>query len=380
MRIGWTRAAVAAALLVTTSLSAYAEIIVGVNISLTGPVASVGIPNQQGISLGPREIEGEPVRYIFLDDGSDPTKAVQNTRRLIVEDKADIVIGYSSTPAAIAGSTAAVELGVPVVAISPFPATPEQARWAATVIPDSPVWIAPIIKRIAKTTAPKVAFIGFSDAWGDISLAALKEGAAAANISLVAEERYARADTSVVAQVLKATAAAPSAIFVGASGTPGALPHLTLSERGWAGPQYNTPAVVSSDFIRVGGAAVEGVMATSGLFQAGDSLPDGTPSKKPGKELREKFAAKFPGKPLNALVANAYDVVLVAGAVLNQAAKSAKPGTPAFREAARQALHSGTDFVGAQAIYNYPATSIYGVDERGIALYRVEKGDWKVIH
>ncbi len=64
--------------------------------------------------------------------------------------------------------------------------------------------------------------------------------------------------------MLKIIAAKPDAVMVGGSGTPGALPHIALAERGYKGPVYATPGVFNKDFLRVGGKSVEDVVGVTG--------------------------------------------------------------------------------------------------------------------
>lgn len=67
--------------------SALAEVVVGISVSTTGPGASLGIPEKNAFALLPGEIGGEKVRYIVLDDGSDPSNATKNARKLVTEEK-----------------------------------------------------------------------------------------------------------------------------------------------------------------------------------------------------------------------------------------------------------------------------------------------------
>src|SRR4029453_6664974 len=124
------------------------------------------------------------------------------------------------------------------------------------------------------------------DSWGDLVYDALQKSAGPAGIKVVTNERYARADSSVAGQVLRIVAARPDAVITGGSGTPGALPYLALAERGFKGPIYGTHALINPDFIRVGGAAVEGVLAPTGPIIVAEQLPDSNPLKKVGLEFR----------------------------------------------------------------------------------------------
>ena len=95
-------AAAAAAFAALAPLPALADLTIGVSISLTGPTSALGIPTQKGIALWPKEIGGEKLNVIVLDDATDTTKGVQNTRKLITEDKVDVIVGSVTTPVAVA--------------------------------------------------------------------------------------------------------------------------------------------------------------------------------------------------------------------------------------------------------------------------------------
>ncbi|MBV9519527.1 MAG: ABC transporter substrate-binding protein, partial [Hyphomicrobiales bacterium] len=111
-----------------------AGIKIGVVISQTGPGASLGIPQAKTVPLLPKEIAGENVEYIVLDDGSDATKAVSNARKLITDDQVDALIGGSITPASIALVQVAAETQTPFISLagSSLVVAPmdEKKKWA----------------------------------------------------------------------------------------------------------------------------------------------------------------------------------------------------------------------------------------------------------
>ena len=82
---------IAVAALALLASAAQADINIGISLPLTGPANGLGIPMQNGIKLWPASIGGEKLNVVVLDDGSDPTKGVQNTQRFLTQDKADIV-------------------------------------------------------------------------------------------------------------------------------------------------------------------------------------------------------------------------------------------------------------------------------------------------
>src|SRR5690606_38464713 len=117
-----------------------------------------------------------------------------------------------------------------------------------------------IVDHMAASGVKTVAFIGFADAYGEGWHQEFTKAAAAKNLQVVANERYARTDTSVTGQTLKMIAAKADAVLIAGSGTPAALPQKTLKERGYTGKIYQTHGVANADFLRVGGKDVEGTL------------------------------------------------------------------------------------------------------------------------
>ncbi len=359
--------------------TAQADINVGVILALTGPNASLGIPYKKGLELMPKEIGGEKVNLIVLDDTSDPSAAVRNARKLISEDKVDIIIGPSNTPSSFAVANVTFEAKVPQISVSPVDLGPEKSDWLFTIPQPGNIWILPIMEDMKRRNVKNVSFIGFSDPWGDLCFNAIKGAAPQYGINIVAEERYARTDNSVTGQTLKLLAPKPDAIFVGASGTPGALPHLALAERNWSGPTYGTPAVFNKDFARIGGGAIEGVMAVTGPVGAWDQLPESNPIKKVSGEFVKAYEAANGAGSTNGFSAYSYDALLIFTDAAARAVKKTKPGTEAFRAALRDEIRGTKELVGTQGVYNFKAGSPYGVDQRSVILVQVDKGAWKLV-
>lgn len=361
------------------SAPASAEIRIGLVLALTGPNASLGIPYRKGLELLPKEVGGEKVNVIVLDDTSDPSAAVRNAHKLISEEKVDIIIGPSNTPAAFAVSAVTNESKVPEISLSPVDPGPGKSDWLFTVPQPGNIWILPIVEDIKKRGLKNVAFIGFSDPWGDLCFNALKEVAGKYGINIVAEERYARTDNSVTGQVLKMMAAKPDAIFVGASGTPGALPHVALADRNWTGPTYGSPAVFNKDFVRIGGPAIEGVMAVTGPVGAWEQLPESNPIKAVSAEYTKAYEGANGAGSANGFSAYSFDAVKMFNDAAPRAIKKAKPGTPEFRTALRDELRNIKELVGTQGVYTFKPGTPYGVDQRSVVLVKVEKGNWKLV-
>ena len=222
--------------------TAQADITVGFVTSLSGPGSSIGIPYGRGIQAAMEyksEVNGEKIRLIQLDDGSDPSAATRNARKLIEEEKVDLLIGTATTPSTIAMMGVATELKVPMIAVSPLNGQPNPAdQWAISVPQPASLLVKIVADRMKRDAMKNIGYIGFSDAWGDLVYNGAKAAEADDGIKVLTNERYARVDTSVTGQILKVLAVRPDAVLIGGSGTQGALPLLALGERGYKGKTY----------------------------------------------------------------------------------------------------------------------------------------------
>src|SRR5579872_4718037 len=375
----WFTAATAATAFVLSAQSATAqnsEVTIGISISTTGPAAALGIPERNALEFVPKEIAGVPLKVIVLDDGGDPTNATTNARRFVSESRADIIMGSSTTPPTIAVSNVANEAGIPHIGLAPFPVTPERAKWSVVMPQPVPIMGKVLYEHMKAHNIKTVGYIGYSDSYGDLWFNDFKNQGVPMGLTLVDEERFARPDTSVAGQVLKLVAANPDAILVGASGTAAALPQTSLRERGYKGLIYQTHGAASMDFIRIAGAAAEGVIMASGPVMNPEGQPDSALTKKPGLALNSAYEAKYGPNSRSQFAGHAYDAFEVLKRVIPAALKSAKPGTAEFREAIRQAFMSEHEIAASQGVYNWTEKDRSGLDDRSRIILTVKDGKY----
>jgi len=374
-----------AALLSCAARPADAEILVGYVTGLSGPVSSIGIPNAKGLAAGQAyagEVNGEKVRVIELDDASDPSASTRNARKLVEQEKVDILIGTSGAPQTQAMATAAIEMKVPMIAVSPIPPVPsgEGGPWVVQTPQPTPLLVRGIVDHMRGRGLRSVAFIGFSDAFGDLMYDSLVASVKGTDIKVVANERYARSDTSVTAQVLRAIAAHPDAIMLGGTGTPGALPVITLAERGYKGPLYGNHGMISAEFLRLAGKSAEGIICPTGPVTAAEQLPQDNPIRKVALAFRAAFEKANGEAPTDAFSSYSFDGWLIfVDAATRALATGAKPGTPAFRTALRAALFTTKEVVGTQGIYTFTPADRHGVDDRARIMVQIEGGRYRLL-
>ncbi|RXT53933.1 ABC transporter substrate-binding protein [Bradyrhizobium betae] len=372
-------------LLIAAPQITQAEILVGFVTGLSGPVSSIGIPNGKGIAAGQAyvgEVGGEKLRIIQLDDGSDPTASARNARKLVEQEKVDILIGTSGAPQTLAMATAAIEMKIPMIAVSPIAPVPagDGGPWVVQTPQPTPLLVQGIVDHMKAHGLKTVAFIGFSDAFGDLMYTSLEQSAKAADIKVIANERYARSDSSVTAQVLRALATRPDAIMLGGTGTPGALPVIALSERGYKGPLYGNHGLISADFLRLAGKAANGIICPTGPVTAAEQLAASNPIQKVSLDFRAAFEKANGEAPTDSFASYSFDGWLVfVDAAKRAMATGARPGTPEFRTALREALFATKDVVGTQGIYTYTPADRHGVDARARILVQIEDGKYKLL-
>ncbi|UZD54857.1 ABC transporter substrate-binding protein [Caldimonas aquatica] len=361
--------------------AAWADINVGVTVSATGPAASLGIPEKNTISLMPTTIAGEKVNYIVLDDASDTTAAVANTRKLITEHKVDIVIGSTITPNSLAMIDVVAEAQVPMISMAASARIVEpvdaKKRWVFKTPQNDIQMSLAIAEHMANSGVKTVAFIGFSDAYGEGWYQEFTKAAGLKKLQIIANERYARTDTSVTGQVLKIMSARPDAVLIAGSGTPAALPQKTLKERGYTGKIYQTHGVANADFLRVGGKDVEGTFLPAGPVLVAEQLPANHPVRKSALAYVQAYEKAYGKGTVSTFGAHAWDAGLLMAAAVPQALKKAKPGTPEFRAALRDALEQVKELPGAHGIFSMSPTDHLGLDQRARVMVKIENGTWK---
>ncbi|MGC1818840.1 MAG: ABC transporter substrate-binding protein [Casimicrobiaceae bacterium] len=371
--------ALAAALSAST---AFAQIRIGLMVSATGPTSAIGIPQRNTGDILPRTIGGASVEYISLEDGGDTTRAVQNVKKLIEEDHIDALIGPSTTPNAFAILPVIAEAKVPMLATVGTSAVVEpldaKKRWVFKTTQNDELIAAALLKHMVAHGVHKVGFIGFSDPYGDNWLKVFGALGDNAGVRVVAAERYGRTDSSVTGQALKLIAAKPDAILIAAVGGPAVLPQATLRDTGFKGLIYQTHAVATDDFIKLGRDKVEGTVLAAGPMLVIDEIPDSNPTKKVAQGYIAAYQKRFGSKP-STFGANTWDAGLLLERAIPIALTTARPGTEAFRSALRDALESQKNVVGCQGVFNMSPTDHNGMDERARVLVTIRGGRFRLL-
>lgn len=358
--------------------AAHADITVGVSLSLTGPLSSLGIPVKSSLALWPERIGGEKVNVIVLDDASDTTQAVANARRFVVESKADVLIGSSGVPAVLALAPVAAEAKTVQLALAPVPRPGGPDDWTFNLPQPIALMSDALARRMVADKVRRVAFLGWNEAYGDAWAQVFKGSAQKAGLEIVATERFSPRDTGITAQALKVVAAKPDAVLVVAAGTAAAMPQIALRERGYAGAVYQTHGAGSPDLVRVAGDKMDGAILPAGPMLVAEQLPDGA-VKTVALAYVQPYEQKNGPMSRTQFGGHAHDALQILQRIVPAALKKARPGTPEFRQALRDALESEREIVLSHGVVNYTPSDHVGFDERGVVMLRIDKGRFRLL-
>jgi len=301
---------------------------------------------------------------------------------MISEDKIDALIGPTGSPNAMSLIQFAADSGTPVLApvgaASVVLPMTEQKKWVFKTTQNDDIIAQALVKHMVDTGVKTAGFLGFNDAYGESWLTVFKELAEANNIKIVATERYVRSDTSVTGQALKIYAAKPDVVLVAGTGAAAVLPQVTLVKQGYKGQIYQTHGAALPAFLSLGGEQVEGTILAASLMLVLPEIADSNPSKPIAQDYIQRYTERYGQAPAT-FGANVYDAGLLLEKAIPEAATKAKPGTPEFRSALRDALEQTRDLVATQGVYTMSPEDHSGFDERGRELITVRNGQWHLL-
>ncbi|MGL4199081.1 MAG: ABC transporter substrate-binding protein, partial [Allorhizobium sp.] len=183
---------------------------IGSVLSVTGPAGSLGDPELKTLQLYVEDINkkggvlGRQLQLVSYDDGSDASKANGFTKRLIDDDKVDIIIGGTTTGATMSMVPLVEKAQIPfislagaVVVIEPVKKwvfkTPHTDRMAAERVLDD----------MKKRGITKVALLSETSGFGQSGKKEVEAVLSKYGVTLVANETYGPKDTDVSPQLTK---------------------------------------------------------------------------------------------------------------------------------------------------------------------------------
>jgi len=381
MKQTWKKFAMGAALAFGVCAGAYAAdpIKIGSVLSLTGPAAFLGDPEIKTLQQYVDDINakggvlGRPLDLVYYDDGSDASKANGFGKRLIDDDKVDILIGGTTTgstmsmvPLAEKAGTPFISLAGAVVIIEPVKKwvfkTPHTDRMAAEKVYED----------MKKRGLTKVALLTETSGFGQSGKKEAEGVAANYGITLVANETYGPKDTDMGPQLTKIkNTAGVQAVFVIGLGQGPAIVTKNYKQLGITLPLYHAHGVASEEFIKLAGPAAEGVRLPAAALLVANKLSDKDPQKPVVVAYTKAFTAKWK-TDVSTFGGHAYDGLMLAVDAIKRAGGTDKAKV-------RDALEATKGYVGTGGVVNMSATDHMGLDLSAFRMLEIKNGDWSLI-
>jgi branched-chain amino acid transport system substrate-binding protein len=189
--------------------------------ALQGPARDLGQGMRDGILAAFSEVNrsggiaGRSLQLKSLDDGYEPEKTVEATKKIIQEDKVFALVGAVGTPTSKAGQPIAAAAKVPF--LGPFtgaeflrnPYNHYVVNIRASYFQETEAWIEHLTKDLA---IKRIAILYQDDAFGLAGLEGVQRALAKRNMSLVASGSFLRNTTAVKSALLDIMKAKPEAV------------------------------------------------------------------------------------------------------------------------------------------------------------------------
>jgi len=369
----WLAAALLAA---ATAVQAQEPIRIGSFLSVTGPAAFLGDPEQKTLELYVEKINaaggvlGRKLQLIAYDSAGDAEKARAFTKRLIEQDKVDLMVGGSTTGETMAVVPLIEQAGMPfislagaVVIVDPVKKwvfkTPHSDRQACERI---------FVDMKARGTA-KIALISGAGGFDKSMRAQCMQVAKNHGIEIVADESYGAGDTDMTAQLskIKNTPGVQAVLNAGFGQGP-AIVTKNYKQLGIAAPLYQSHGVASKGYIQLAGDAAEGVRLPAAALLIAETLPDSDPQKKVVLGYKREYESRFKSD-VSTFGGHAYDGLMIAVQALKMAGSTDKAKV-------RDAIESVRGLMGTAGVFNYSPTDHVGLDVSGFRMLEIRKGDW----
>ncbi|WP_371323688.1 ABC transporter substrate-binding protein [Dechloromonas sp. ZY10] len=372
---------VAGAALVLGAFGAIAAdpIKIGSVLSVTGPAAFLGDPELKTLQQYVEEINkkggviGRPLQLVHYDDGSDANKANGFAKRLIDDDKVDVMVGGTTTGATMSMVPLVEKAGVPFISLAGAVVIVEPVKKHVFKTPHTDRMAAEkVFEDMKKRGLTKVALLSETSGFGQSGKKETEAVAAKYGITLVASETYGPKDTDMSPQLTKIkNTAGVQALFVFGLGQGPAIVTKNFKQLGMSLPLYQSHGVASEEFIKLAGPAAEGVRLPASALLVANKLDNKDPQKPVVVGYSKAFEEKWK-TDVSAFGGHAYDGLMIAVDAIKRAGSTDKAKV-------RDAIEATKGYIGTGGVVNMSATDHMGLDLSAFRLLEIKNGDWSLV-
>ena len=369
--------ALGAALAMGTLAAQAAEPIkIGSVLSVTGPAAFLGDPELKTLQLYVEELNknggvlGRPLQLVHYDDGSDANKANGFAKRLIDDDKVDILVGGTTTGSTMSMVPLAEKAQIPFISLAGAVVIVEPVKkWVFKTPHTDRMAAEKVFEDMKKRSLTKVALLSETSGFGQSGKKETENVASKYGITLVANETYGPKDTDTSPQLTKIkNTAGVQAVFVFGLGQGPAIVTKNYRQLGITLPLYQSHGVASDDFLKLAGAAAEGVHLPSPAQLIPTKLAANDPQKPVVTAYELAYKTRYK-QDVSTFGGYAYDGLMIAVDALKRAGSTDKAKV-------RDAIEATKGYVGSSGNVTMSATDHMGLDLSSFRMLEVKGGDW----
>jgi branched-chain amino acid transport system substrate-binding protein len=352
---------------------------IGAFLSVTGPAAFLGDPEQKTLELYVEKLNasggllGRKLELVAYDSAGDAEKARGYVKRLIEQDKVDVLVGGSTTGETMAAVPLVEAAGVPFVSLAGAVVIVEPVKkWVFKTPHTDRMACDKIFVDMRARGVAKAALISGAGGFDRSMRAECLKVAGKHGIQIVADETYGAGDTDMTAQLakIKATPGVQAVLNAGFGQGP-AIVTKNYRQIGIGVPLYQSHGVASKQYVSLAGDAAEGVRLPAAALLVADTLPNNDPQKKVVTAYKRDYESRFK-QEVSTFGGHAYDGLMLAVEAIRRAGSTDKAKV-------RDALEATRGYVGTGGVVNMSAQDHMGLDLSAFRMLEVRKGDWTLV-
>ncbi|HEY3555603.1 MAG TPA: ABC transporter substrate-binding protein [Casimicrobiaceae bacterium] len=352
---------------------------IGAFLSVTGPAAFLGDPEQKTLEMYVERINaaggvnGRKLELVVYDDAGDAEKARTFTKRLLEQDKVDVIVGGSTTGTTMAAVPLAEQAQTPFISLAGAVVIVEPVKkWVFKTPHTDRMACEKIFADMRARKLTKVALISGAGGFDKSMRGECMKVAPNYGVEVVADESYGASDTDMSAQLTKIRGnAAVQAVLNAGFGQGPAIVTRNYRQLGLAMPLYQSHGVASAEYVKLSGSAAEGVRLPAAALLVAGILPDNDKQKPIVVAYKHDYEARYKSE-VSTFGGHAYDGLMLAVDAIKRAGGTDKAKV-------RDALEATHGYVGTGGVVNMSATDHMGLDETAFRMLEVKNGTWALV-
>ncbi|MCI3208679.1 MULTISPECIES: ABC transporter substrate-binding protein [Pandoraea] len=346
---------------------------IGAVVSATGAASFLGDPEQKTLNQYVEKINaaggilGRQVVLTVYDDGSDANTANAMAKRLILQDKVDLILGASTTGSTMAMAPLSSANKVPTVSLAAATVIVDPVKPYVFKVPHSDTMAAEkVLEDMKQHGITRVALLSDTGGFGKSGRNETIKAAKRLGLTIVEDQSYGERDADMTPQLTKARAANPQAVFVFGTGQAPAIIAKNFHQLGLSVPLYMSHGQASAEFIRIAGAAAEGVRMPSPALLIAEQLSTNDPQRQVSLEYKLAYETKYK-QDVSTFGGYAYDGLMMAADAIKRAGSTDKAKV-------RDALEQTKNFVGVSGVYTMSPTDHMGLNSSAFRMVEIRGG------